>query len=64
MEHILIAVGLICFFEGLPYFACPDQLKKWLQRVTTTPSGQLRVLGCLFMLVGLLLVFWGSRYGG
>ena len=32
-SYFLTVLGLICFFEGLPYLAVPDQLKIWLRKV-------------------------------
>ena len=62
--YIFTVVGLICFFEGLPYFALPDQLKTWLRKVCSTRSSHLRIMGGMMMLLGLLLVYWGRRHGG
>jgi len=62
--YLLTVAGLICFFEGLPYLATPDQLKRWLLKVCTLPSSYLRLLGGALMILGLLLVYWGRRLGG
>ncbi len=62
--YLLTVAGLICFLEGLPYFAFPDRLKKWLLMMTDLPSARLRVIGGAMMLLGLLLVYWGRRYVG
>ena len=62
--YILTVVGLICFFEGLPYLALPDQLKLWLRKVCGTPSNHLRVMGGVLMVLGLFFVYWGRRHGG
>jgi uncharacterized protein YjeT (DUF2065 family) len=64
VEYLVTMVGLICFFEGLPYLAFPNQLKGWFQQVTKLPSRHLRVLGILLMVVGLAFVYWGRRNGG
>lgn len=60
-SYFLTVLGLICFFEGLPYLAAPDQLKIWLQKVITMDSKNLRVLGLALMILGLLLVYWGRH---
>lgn len=62
--YIFTVVGLICFFEGLPYLALPDQLKQWLRKVCGTPSKHLRVMGGVLMVLGLFFVYWGRRHGG
>lgn len=64
MESFLTAVGLLCFLEGLPYLAFPDRMKKWLQEILRLPSEQLRVLGAVLMIVGLIMVYFGRRHGG
>lgn len=63
MEFFLTAVGLLFFLEGLPYLAFPEGMKKWLEEILRLPSAQLRVLGAVLMVLGLLLVFFGRRYG-
>ncbi|MGA7878333.1 MAG: DUF2065 domain-containing protein [Desulfoferrobacter sp.] len=60
--YLLTVVGLICFFEGLPYLAFPDSLKKVMQQMIFTPSRMLRVMGAALMILGLLLVYWGRHY--
>jgi uncharacterized protein len=62
--YFLTVIGLICFLEGLPYFAFPHQLKTWLQKLILMPSAQLRTIGGVLMGIGLLLVYWGRRHGG
>ena len=62
--YLITMVGLICFFEGLPYLACPDQFRMWLLRVCTLPTRTLRLLGGGLMVLGLLLVYWGRQNGG
>ncbi len=61
-SYWLTVLGLICFFEGLPYMAAPDQLKSWLRKVVSMESRNLRILGASMMILGLLLVYWG-RHG-
>jgi uncharacterized protein YjeT (DUF2065 family) len=45
--------------EGLPYFAAPEKMKYWVQKVITTPDSSLRRLGLILMLLGLSLVYIG-----
>jgi uncharacterized protein YjeT (DUF2065 family) len=61
-SYWLTVLGLICFFEGLPYMAAPDQLKEWLRKVISMESKNLRTMGAAMMVLGLLLVYWG-RHG-
>lgn len=62
--YLFTVAGLICFFEGLPYLASPDQLKNWLQKLCCVPSRYLRILGAALMLFGLFFVYWGRQHGG
>jgi uncharacterized protein YjeT (DUF2065 family) len=62
--YLFTVVGLICFFEGLPYLATPEQLKKCLQWVLSAPTKRLRIMGGALMVLGLLLVYWGRNHGG
>ncbi|MGV8074013.1 MAG: DUF2065 domain-containing protein [Syntrophobacteraceae bacterium] len=62
--YLFTVAGLICFFEGLPYLASPDQVKKWLEKVSGMKNRHMRLLGGALMGLGLLLVYWGRRHGG
>jgi uncharacterized protein YjeT (DUF2065 family) len=64
MDYFLTVLGLVCFLEGLPYFAFPEQLKKWMMQVTRMPENQLRILGGALMILGVALVYLGRRQGG
>lgn len=61
-SYFLTVLGLICFIEGLPYMAAPDQVKNWLRKLISMESRDLRILGASLMILGLALVYWG-RYG-
>lgn len=61
-SYWLTVIGLICFFEGLPYMAAPEQLKNWFRTLLEMETRKLRTLGAAMMILGLLLVYWG-RHG-
>jgi len=62
--YILTVLGLICFVEGLPYLASPEQVRKWLKWLLSVSNPFLRILGAGLMVAGLLLVYLGRRHGG
>jgi len=62
--YLFTVAGLICFFEGLPYLAAPDQLKIWLKKICSMETRHLRIMGGILMALGLLFVYWGRRHGG
>jgi len=59
MKFFLCVVGMVMIVEGLPYFAAPDKMKYWMQKVFETPNSSLRRLGLVLMAVGLFLVYFG-----
>ncbi len=59
MRYFLCVLGMVMIVEGLPYFAWPDKMKPWLQKLMETPDASLRKLGLGLMLFGLVLVFVG-----
>ncbi len=61
MEYLLCVIGLVMIIEGLPYFAFPQKMKFWIQKILVTPEGALRRLGLVLMSLGLLLVYLGRR---
>jgi uncharacterized protein YjeT (DUF2065 family) len=59
MRYFICVLGMVMIIEGLPYFAFPDKIKPWLQKLIDTPEGVLRRLGFGLMLAGLALVYLG-----
>jgi uncharacterized protein YjeT (DUF2065 family) len=62
--YLLTVLGLICFFEGLPYLASPEWVKAWLLKLCSLPNRHLRIIGGSLMVLGLLFVYWGKHHGG
>jgi hypothetical protein len=52
---------MVMIIEGLPYFAFPEKMKFWIQKIAATPDGSLRRFGLGLMLIGLLLVYFGRK---
>ena len=59
MDFFLCVLGMVLVVEGLPYFAFPERMKRWVARMAEMPGEQLRKLGIAVMALGLLLVYLG-----
>jgi uncharacterized protein YjeT (DUF2065 family) len=44
--------------EGLPYFAFPHKMKKWMSTVQAIPDPYLRAMGFLAMGLGLVIAYF------
>ncbi len=60
-KYLLCVLGLVLIIEGLPYFAFPHKIKSWLRQLLEAEEKTLRVFGFIFMALGLLLVYFGTR---
>lgn len=61
MRFFLCVIGMVMVVEGLPYFAFPEKLRPWLQKLIETPDSTLRRIGFGLMVFGFFLVYVGSR---
>jgi len=61
MEFFLCVLGMVIIIEGLPYFAFPEKMKFWLQKIIEMPDETLRKFGLTIMLIGLFIVYLGKR---
>ena len=61
MISFLSVIGLILIIEGFPYFCFPDKVKEFTVTIQNTPSGSLRTIGLILMLLGLGIVFLSER---
>ena len=61
MDFFLCVLGMVMIVEGIPYFAFPDKMKVWVQKVIKMPDLQLRRTGLILMGIGLFLVYAGKR---
>ena len=57
IKTLAYLVGLVLIVEGIPYFAFPDKMKKWMMMIMKTPETQLRIIGLISMCVGLLITY-------
>ncbi|MFZ0240966.1 MAG: DUF2065 domain-containing protein [Desulfobacterales bacterium] len=61
MEYFLSVIGMVMIFEGVPYFAFPARMKRWILTIVGIPDDNLRRLGLVLMVIGLGLVYMGKR---
>jgi hypothetical protein len=59
-KFFLCVIGMVLVLEGLPYFAFPEKLKSLYLKIQEVSDTNLRMLGFLAMVVGLLLVYLGT----
>ena len=58
MKLLLCLLGLVLIVEGLPYFAFPGKMKKWMSVVREITDLYLRVMGFLAMALGLFMAYF------
>jgi len=61
MKYFICVIGMVMIVEGLPYFAFPETVKRYLARIHDIPSGTLRVLGFVLVVIGLVFVYFGNE---
>jgi hypothetical protein len=61
IDYLFSVLGLVFIIEGLPYFAFPSHLKRWLRQLLASPDSVLRGFGFAAMVLGLLLIYLGRR---
>jgi len=59
MDFFLCVIGMVMILEGLPYFAFPERMKGWVQKILEMPESVLRRMGMVLMGIGLLLIYLG-----
>ena len=59
MKFFLCVIGMVMIVEGLPYFAFPEKMKLWVQKILEMPDSALRKLGLVLMITGLWMVYLG-----
>jgi uncharacterized protein len=57
MKLLTLLFGLILIIEGLPYVAAPESMQNWLKKLSEINPGQLRAVGLVAMLSGLVICF-------
>jgi len=52
---------MVMIMEGVPYFAFPNTMKVFIEKVLEMSDSSLRRFGFMLMLFGLCLVYLGKR---
>lgn len=58
MRLLLCLIGLVLIVEGIPYFAFPGKMKKWMSTLQEIPDSNLRAMGFVAMALGLLIAYF------
>ncbi len=61
MKLLILLIGMVLVFEGLPYVAAPEAMQEWLQKLSRLPPQQLRLVGLAAMAIG-LVVIWVAQH--
>ena len=57
MRLFFCLIGLLLVVEGIPYFAFPDKLKRWMNIIQEIPDSQLRIIGFVSMCVRVIIAY-------
>ena len=60
-EALIVVLGVVLIVKGLPWFLSPRGTKRMLSELSQLNDNALRVVGLLFMLAGLLLVYFANN---
>jgi len=63
MKFFITLVGLILVLEGLPYFAAPEAMQRWLRQLIQMPPLQLRIVGLIAMVFGFGILLFARHSG-
>ncbi len=55
MKLLILLIGMVLIFEGLPYVAAPEAMQDWLKKISAMRPEHLRVMGLIAMGAGLLI---------
>ena len=60
LRLFLCVIGMVLVLEGIPYFAFPEKVKSLYLKIQEIADVNLRMLGFLAIVFGLLLVYFGT----
>jgi uncharacterized protein YjeT (DUF2065 family) len=59
MAYFLCVLGMVFIVEGLPYFAFPETIRRYLLTLAKLPDSKLRLIGGGAIGIGLTLLYFG-----
>ncbi|HHD11971.1 MAG TPA: DUF2065 domain-containing protein [Deltaproteobacteria bacterium] len=62
MAFIFSVIGVILVLEGIPYFAFPSRIKRWALTIATVPDRELRIMGLVSMISGIVVLYLVKYY--
>lgn len=57
-ETLIVVLGVVLIVEGMPWFLSPRGTRRMLSELFQLTDNSLRAIGLIFMLSGLLLVYF------
>ena len=61
MKYFLCVIGGVMIIEGLPYFAFPEKMKNWIQKIQEISLDTLKKVGFASIVIGFILIYMGIR---
>ena len=61
MKELIIALGLLCFIEGLLYALFPSKMKSIFKLIEKMPLNNLRIIGFIFVLIGFFVIWFVKK---
>ena len=58
MRELLLALGIIFFFEGLILAIFPSRIKSMLELIKKTSVNNLRIYGLVFLIIGFVIIWF------
>ena len=58
MRELIIAFGLLLFFEGILYALFPSKMKNMLKKIEFISDAQLRTGGLVFAIIGFVIIYY------
>ena len=58
MRELVIAFGLLLFFEGILYALFPSKMKSMLKKLELVKDSSLRIGGLIFAVIGFIIIYY------